>query len=1446
MQQASMDNDLTVVQQITFGRLKGIHLRILSDDDAEKMSAIVVGTVNEVSDAALGLPTQYATECATCGAKNSRDCEGHFGLIKFPFTILNPYYMSEVSQILNKICPGCKTFRHSKTKNADSSSAHNHSRNCRYCSGKSKDGYPKMTFRVSSKDVFAKSAIIAEVKEILVNKCSSGNLAYDYWDVIPKDSAVEHAVLPPNRRVLLPAQVYNILKDVCPTTLQGLLKRKNSIFLNSLLVTPNSHRVREFGQRITIDELTRMYRKLVDFRGSPNELTARVLDRYKLSKIRSEKVSSMQKEYERQSLNDSASSSSALKNIKELVLAKRTDNCFRMVVVGDPRIRVDEIGLPSHVAENMLIADHINLWNWDKLEVCCDFMLCHKGNFSIIRNGERITIWSKDMLRTGDSLRRPLIDGDIVLVNRPPSIHQHSLIALSVKILPTTSVVSINPLICSPFRGDFDGDCLHGYVPQSVNSRVELQELVSLDKQLVNGQSGRNLLSLAQDSLTAAHLILEDGVILNKTEIQQLQMFSSSCMPILPALIDSASRTNFWTGKQVFGHLLPPEFSYASNAALVMNGEALSSSGSSWLNDTSENLYQCLVRDFPDRALGFFDAAQEVLCEWIARRGLSVSLADLYLSDQQSRKNLLDEIFYGLQEAKMLSDISSLMVDWNQDFLVECPEEVGMENLLTEQMLIGQQTKAEIFQASVSVSKSVVRDIQNLAYKYSSKNNSFIAMLKAGSKGNLAKLFQQSLCLGLQHTLAPVSFSIPRDLSCASWNYQKGNSGVHNFNGSPEVSESYIPCALVSSSFLAGLNPLENFVLSLTARDSSFSGHADVSGTITRRIMYFMRDIIIGYDGTVRSSYGNQVVQFNYCTKEMSAADSNAAVGGHPVGALAACAISEAAYSALDQPVSALEPSPLLAMKKILECGVKKNTGYKSASLFLSRALGRWTDGLEYGTKEVKSHLECIVFSDVVSETRICYSSQTNSSNSISPWVCHFHINKEVARKRQLQIRSVINALYTNSKFSGVNLKINLPKLQITSRLCSEADICNQSDSIICISVSLIETFREFSDLDILRDMVMPVILQTVIKGFREFKKVDILWKDDPKHPKFSRSPPGKPFLRVVMSEYCERTKFWSILKDKCLPIRNIIDWKQSHPDDILDISEAYGVDAAWQCFVTSLHSAISGTGKPILPEHLILTANCLSATGEFVPLNAKGLALQRKEANVHSPFNQGCLSNPSDCFLKAAKMGQMDGLQGSLEALAWGQTPPIGTGCRFDIVYNGKGHIPAKNADVYSLLSTHAERAKPNAMPKQVSGISISSYHFNTKGCKTLLRRMVSQNFSMVGIQKISQRLKRMLKQYPMNSQLTGEDRSTAIRALQFHPQWKDKIGSGVSEIKVGRHPEHKETCFFLVRTDGTEEDFSYNKCIRHALEIIAPEKAKGYRSRKENVVRNQVIELD
>lgn len=48
-------------------------------------------------------------------------------------------------------------------------------------------------------------------------------------------------------------------------------------------------------------------------------------------------------------------------------------------------------------------------------------------------------------------------------------------------------------------------------------------------------------------------------------------------------------------------------------------------------------------------------------------------------------------------------------------------------------------------------------------------------------------------------------------------------------------------------------------------------------------------------------------------------------------------------------------------------------------------------------------------------------------------------------------------------------------------------------------------------------------------------------------------------------------------------------------------------------------------------------------------------------------------LKNPAPCFIKAAKAEVTDGLHGSLDALAWGNVPPFGTGGQFEILYSGQ-----------------------------------------------------------------------------------------------------------------------------------------------------------------------------
>ncbi|PWA96741.1 nuclear RNA polymerase D1A [Artemisia annua] len=1839
-----MDNEVYIEQKVPTGVLTSIRFKVLSEEDAEKASVKEITIPNEVTDPALGFPNP-ASQCHTCGAKDYRTCEGHIGLIKFPFTILHPYFLPEVAQILNKICPGCKNLK--KTKKNGTVPVIQASKICKYCDKSYKDDYPSMKFKVSAKDVFGKSAISVEI--VNPKKLISGkSLPHDYWDFVKEDSQQEEAFSSFSRKVLTHAQVYQILKDVDPSFLKGSLMKKNKIFMQNFPLTPNCHRVAEFGQNLTFDERTRAYRKMVGFRGTANELSTCVTDCIKLSKIRAEKPTIRDPD----STEDNPSKMHGLKYMKEVSLGKRTDFCFRLVCVGDPYIKLDEIGVPHDLAETMLVSEQLNSLNWERINASCGLRILQKGETFIRRRGGLVPVRYGDQLRIGDTVYRPLHDGDIVLVNRPPSIHPHSLIALRVKVLPISCVLSYNPLVCDPFRGDFDGDSLHGYIPQSLESRVELRELVSLENQLVDKQSGKNLISLSHDSLTGAHLMLEDGVFFNRPQLQQLQMFCRRQKLELPAVMGSSC---LWTGRQLFSLVLDKDFDANVAETQIKNGEFVSLlNPSSCLQAGDDNIYSYLIRNFQgDEVLEFLHSAQELMIEWLSSRGFSVSLLDLYLSSD-SKHNMMDEVRYGLYEAERQAHGQLLMVDGHQDFLTgdltgNMTEKEGYSGLDSHKLCYEQQTSAALSRASAAAFKQVFRDVQNLIYSYATRENSFLSMLKAGSKGNMMKFVQHSMCVGYQHSLVPLSFHFPREFSCVSWNdHKKADSSfssgvdryvpygvikssflsglnpmelfVHSvtnrdasFGGHADISgtlfrklmffmrdlyiaydgtvrncygnqlvqfsynsenapgqskslldkaecgapvgslaacaiseaaygaldqpvsalenspllnlkkvlecgvkklsgnktaslflsqklkrwnngfeygaidvknhleklllkdvvslikngefvsllnpssclqagddniysylirnfkgdevleflhsaqelmiewlssrgfsvslldlylssdskhnmndevlyglyeaerqahgqllmvdghqdfltgdltgnmtekegysgldsdkmcyeqqtsaalsrasaaafkqvfrdvqnliysyatrensflsmlkagskgnmmkfvqhsmcvgyqhslvplsfhfprefscvswndhkkadlsfssgvDRYVPYGVIKSSFLSGLNPMELFVHSVTNRDASFGGHADISGTLFRKLMFFMRDLYIAYDGTVRNCYGNQLVQFSYNSENapgQSKSLLDKAECGAPVGSLAACAISEAAYGALDQPVSALENSPLLNLKKVLECGVKKLSGNKTASLFLSQKLKRWNNGFEYGAIDVKNHLEKLLLKDVVSLVSIFYSPQTGKRARISPWVCYFGISKEVASSKQLTVEWIIKALKYKCADSASfkKLKLSLPKLEISSKQYpeDEDDAISENDKNIFITVQIVDAANY--SLNILQDVVVPFFLDIVIKGFINVKKVDIVWKDYQKTSKHWEDNSGELYLRVFMSDNCDRRKFWRVLTDDCIQIMEMIDWERSHPDDIQDVILAQGIDAARNHFLRTLKSAIEDTGKNIVPEHLALAADCLSATGEFIPINAKGLSMQRSKANISAPFTQACFSNPSDCFVKAAKSEALDNLEGTIDALSWGKVPGLGTGGRFEILFSGEKHQIDKPVDVFSLLSKSIDTNEENKIETPVelkeSNISIKKPaplypypDFTADGSTDLMKMVLKKHISAEDIKRLAKDLKHILHRYDVNDKLSHDDKLVAWKALFFHPRRDEKIGIGLYEIKIGHNLYHGNTrCFMVERLDGTTEDFSYHKCIHHALKLIAPFEAKVYESR-------------
>lgn len=146
------------------------------------------------------------------------------------------------------------------------------------------------------------------------------------------------------------------------------------------------------------------------------------------------------------------------------LMGKRVDFSARSVITPDANIDLDELGVPEEIAMNLTFPETVNVYNRERLlgyvrngpdaypGAKSVFMKREKSNFSL-RYINRETI----DLREGDVVHRHLIDGDIVLFNRQPSLHKASMEAHRVRVLPY-STFRLNVSATRPYNADFDGD----------------------------------------------------------------------------------------------------------------------------------------------------------------------------------------------------------------------------------------------------------------------------------------------------------------------------------------------------------------------------------------------------------------------------------------------------------------------------------------------------------------------------------------------------------------------------------------------------------------------------------------------------------------------------------------------------------------------------------------------------------------------------------------------------------------------------------------------------------------------------------------------------------------------------------------------------------------------------------------------------------------------------
>jgi DNA-directed RNA polymerase II subunit RPB1 len=150
--------------------------------------------------------------------------------------------------------------------------------------------------------------------------------------------------------------------------------------------------------------------------------------------------------------------------IRYNIQGKRVEFSARSVITPDPNISLGELGVPEKIAMNLTVPERVTRYNINRLyKFVQNGADVFPGAKTIVRkkDGRPISlrhINTKELvLREGDVVNRHMMDGDIVLFNRQPTLHRMSMMGHRVKVLPYNTF-RLNVAATKPYNADFDGD----------------------------------------------------------------------------------------------------------------------------------------------------------------------------------------------------------------------------------------------------------------------------------------------------------------------------------------------------------------------------------------------------------------------------------------------------------------------------------------------------------------------------------------------------------------------------------------------------------------------------------------------------------------------------------------------------------------------------------------------------------------------------------------------------------------------------------------------------------------------------------------------------------------------------------------------------------------------------------------------------------------------------
>jgi DNA-directed RNA polymerase subunit A' len=933
---------------------------------------------------------------------------------------------------------------------------------------------------------------------------------------------------------------------------------------------------------------------------------------------------------------------------------KRVDFSSRTVISPDPSLDLSEVGVPEAVAKKLTIPEIVTEWNIERMrELVINGPDKFPGvNYIVRPDGVKIRLdFVEDRsiiaqnIEVGYLVERHLADGDIVMFNRQPSLHQMSIMAHYVRVLPGKTF-RLHPSVCPPYNADFDGDEMNLHVPQSEEARAEAILLMRVQDQLISPRYGGPIIGGLRDFITGSYLLTKDDTVLTPQEFANYAMLGGY-EGTFPEPAAKGKDGPMFTGKQLFSLFLPTDFNYvitskwskgtkgAPKDVVIKNGQLISGviDKASIGAEEPESVLHRVAKDYGNAiAKKFLNSVLIVAKQFITHYGFSYGYSDLELSD------------------KVKSDIHS-GTDESYNTVYDLISQAKKGTLKLTRGL----SADEALEAYIVNELSKARDkAGNTADQQLEKNNAARIMATTGARGSSLNIGQMAGALGQQ--------SIRGNRLNKGYN----NRALPHFKENDDNPDAH---GFVKSNYRDGLSTIEFFFHAMGGREGlvDTAVRTQQSGYMQRRLVNALEHIKLEYDNTVRDPHGH-IIQFLYGEDGIDVAKSdhgeafniNRLIESETIVDTGKKITKEEAEEMVKKYTKSFNPrltslvDEAILHSKLSKDGTEKVLKkaldlYHKAKAEPGQAVGIVTAQSigEPGTQMTLRtfHFAGIRERNVTLGLPRLIELVDARKKPVTPTM-DIYLEDKYKKSREKAIEVARNTLQTKVSALIENVEtdyasqitIELSSTALSQRGCTVEEVetalaSNKKFKIETNGNTLTLTLAEESDAPTVI-AIRNKVLNTIVKGVPDITRVTVAQKDD---------------------EWVIQTTGSNLAK--VLEIDGI-DKRNVRTNNVFEIAATLGIEAARNALINELSTTLEDQGLEVDSRYIMLVSDMMCSRGYLQQIGRHGIAGTKDSVLARAAFE---ITVPT--IAEAALTGEIEELKGVTENVIVGSNIPVGSG---------------------------------------------------------------------------------------------------------------------------------------------------------------------------------------